>query len=284
MDEKHTLIFLHGMGDTHPTEGFEGLWAKIRESYDRRDDRSEGDFERRYAKCFVDWHAVTEEAKSTVFDRAFAPMMAQRSLPGAAIHPLAFGRTFFTFFLGDVVAYVDESPNNIRTTVWAKMKNDLARGGRYSIIAHSLGSVIAFDFLYHLFIENTLFDPVQDPAANIAGLQERFAGLYTMGSPIGLFMLRKGSLWKRDEDRRRGGPPFSEIKNPIPAGRPWQNFWDKEDVIAYPLEQLFATNAGNAGRNLHDVKVDIGLPDPISSHIRYWKSAEVAAKIVETLG
>jgi hypothetical protein len=282
MNEKHTLVFIHGMGDTQPIESFDCLWAKIRESYDRRESRRVGDFESRYAKCFVDWHGVTEEAKSTVFEHAFGPMAAQRGLPGAALHPFAFGRTFFTFFLGDVVAYVDESPNNIRTTVWAKMKAGLAHGGPYSIVAHSLGSVIAFDFLYHLFIENVLFDPVQDPTASIADLQRRFAGLYTMGSPIGLFMLRKGSLWKREEDARRGGPPFSEIKNPLPQGRTWQNFWDKQDLIAYPLERLFALNAGNAGRPLADVPVGTG-PDPISSHIRYWSSAEVAEKISETL-
>jgi hypothetical protein len=272
---QHTLIFIHGMGDTRPLDGFEALWSGIRDRYDRRPGKQDGDFDRQHQACFVDWHAVTVHAKRLLFDDAFQPLQPEDSLPGALAHPFAFGRTFFTFFLGDVVAYVDEGPNDIRTTVWKIMKQGLANGGPYSIVAHSLGSVIAFDFIYHLFEEGRLFDPVSDPDASVPELQARLRGLYTMGSPVGLFMLRNGTLW-------RGPQPFRAIKNPLPDGRVWQNFWDEEDLVAYPLGRLFATNPANDGKPLLDVPVGTG-PDPVSAHIRYWYSRDVADHIARSL-
>ena len=282
MADKHTLVFIPGMGDADPLAGFQALWNGMRETYDGQNGRRDGDFEARYQPCFVQWHDVTDGAERIVFEDAFAPLQVHQSLLGSLLHPIAFGRTFFTFFLGDVVAYVDESPNNIRTTVWERMKRGLTGAGSFSIIAHSLGSVIAFDFLYHLFVEGVLFDPVSEPAELVAELQRRLAGFYTMGSPVGLFMLRKGSLWKPADAERAGAPPFGTLENPIPEGRVWQNFWDKQDVIAYPLERLFATNPANAGRPLRDVLVNTGA-EPIFAHIRYWGCKQVARRIAATL-
>lgn len=282
MDSKHTLIFIHGMGDTHPVKGFETLWKGIGERYDAVPGRKEGAFGRRYTACFVDWHEVTAEAKRAVFDLAFEGRKPRESFLDAALHPGDFGRTFFTFFLGDVVAYVDENPNNIRETIWHLMKGGLIAGGPYSIVAHSLGSVIAFDFLFHLFVEGVLFDPVQDDAVSIEDLQQRFRGLYTMGSPVGLFMLRKGSLWRRAEHGHPEAKPFSNIVNPIPEDALWCNYWDQQDLVAYPLARLFASNPANARRPLRDIEVGTG-PDPISAHIRYWSDSEVAGEIAATL-
>lgn len=289
MAGKHTLVFIHGMGDTEPVESFKALRNKIRDSYDRGGGHRDGDFDNRYEPCFVDWHHITMDAKERVFDAAFAPMEPQRTLVGGITHPIAAARTFMTFFIGDVAAYVSENNNNIRVTVWEKMKRglDLNPDGPYSIIAHSLGSVIAFDFLFNLFEDRKLFDPIPVPTdpGELDSLRARFRGLYTMGSPIGLFMLRKGELWKVDDPARNGGPPFSIIKNPLSkATHTWTNFYDKEDVIAYPLRRLFDTNpAYNANRSLEDVPVETGW-QPVSAHTGYWECGEAAQRIAGALG
>ena len=56
-----------------------------------------------------------------------------------------------------------------------------------------------------------------------------------MGLPVGLFMLRKGSLWRRAEHGNPETKPFNNIVNPIPEERLWCNYWDKQDLVSYPL-------------------------------------------------
>jgi hypothetical protein len=286
MTDRHTLFFIHGMGDTRPIAGFSTLWSKIAEAYDHKGSNNVGDFEDRYRPGFVDWHKVTETAKLTVFDDAFSPMQPQHDLVGDLLHPIAAARTFMTMFLGDVAAYVSDNDNNIRVTVWTELQKQLELGGPYSIVGHSLGSSIAFDFLFNLFVRERLFSPVDElfPKVNVVDLQQRFRGLYTMGSPVGLFMLRQGALWKANDPALAGGPAFSNIKNPLRSPQhSWLNFWDKQDIIAYPLENLFQANAAyNSGRPLRDVAVDTGL-EPVTAHTGYWKSDEVAAKIAADL-
>ena len=107
-------------------KGFETLYERIGERYDAADGRREGHFARRYQPCFVDWHEVTADAKRTVFSKAFEDSKPRESFWDAALHFGEFGRTFFTFFLGDVIAYVDDSPNDIRETIWHLMKGSLS--------------------------------------------------------------------------------------------------------------------------------------------------------------
>ena len=278
---KHALLFIHGMGDTNQSAEFDALKDLIRKSYDRRSAHKDGDFDREYEACFVDWHEPTDLVERRLFDDAFGPMRAVESLPLAFLHPLAAARTFFTFYLGDVIAYVDESDNGIRRTVWKGMQEALKGCERFSIVAHSLGTIIAFDFLYHLLEKNSLFSPIEDPENLAITLREKFAGLYTMGSPVGLFMLRRADLWNANAANGEN-PDFSKIHNPIPGDRVWKNFWDEQDIIAYPLERLFAHNQNNNTRSVSDIKVNTGV-EPVSAHIGYLKSNAVAREIAASL-
>jgi hypothetical protein len=164
-----------------------------------------------------------------------------------------------------------------------KDNTDLKTCDKFSVIAHSLGSVIAFDFLYHLLINDKIFDaggkPLPEGELSAAELKPRFAGLYTMGSPIALFMLRNSKPWQTSPSDT---PDFSSIRNPIPAGGVWKNFWDDEDVVAYPAERLFAHNPENPPRVLEDVNVSTGW-NPVSAHIGYWDSDDVAKGIAGSL-
>jgi len=183
-------------------------------------------------------------------------------------------RTFMTFFLGDVVAYVSDNDNNIRRTVWSQMQSLLAKNAPYSIVAHSLGSVIAFDYIFNLFDRGILFRPLTASPEEVETLKNGFASLFTMGSPGALFMLRQGKLW----DPQVGGDHFAKIKNPLPASSRWLNFWDKEDIIAYPAERLFRRNPENQQKPLEDVEVQTGNL-VVNSHLGYWSNAEVARRI-----
>ncbi|ARV61115.1 hypothetical protein BZZ01_23080 [Nostocales cyanobacterium HT-58-2] len=289
---KHYLIFIHGMGEVKPHENpnssYDDLWKRLIQ----KSGMSKEQFEGKFGRIYTNWHIEPlQKAANTIFDAAF-PGLHQRSM-----NPMRGIRDFITFFMGDVVAYVSEDVNFIRRTVWTQiwkdLKQPLEQGATYSIIAHSLGSIIAFDYLFHLFQnqDDFSFIPKPDPIARpedsnlntitvkpeeIRLLREQFRHFFTMGSPIGLFMMRKGSLWME-------GEPFAKLYNPVKGeGRSWYNFWDSEDPIAYPLAQLFKRNSQNQNQTLVDIPVETGFLI-FDSHTRYWENGDVAQKIANVL-
>jgi hypothetical protein len=153
-----------------------------------------------------------------------------------------------------------------------------------------LGTVIAFDYLSELFEEEKLFVPSPEAATqadngsvqcsltseDITLLKNQFRHFFSMGSPIGLFLLRKGALWMSNDS------PFAALHNPIRGkDRVWRNFWDTDDPIAYPLARLFGENLDNAECQFLDIPVETGWL--LDSHLRYWKNEEVATEIMRFL-
>ncbi len=277
---KHSLIFLHGMGTDDPAKSYEKLWKRIAVNYERSRQLKSGTFEMLFKPVFVNYHETTAGAKKDIFDAAFPNL--------SGLNPIRPLRYFVTFYLGDVTAYVSENDNNITGTVWQQIKMATLEGP-YSLIGHSLGSVIAFDFLYQLLERDRLFLPkpdsasldsqqeIQEFADNKARIQKNFRNLFTLGSMVGLFMMRAGGLWRNDA-------AFGEIVNPIrqlaenDICRSWLNFYDKEDVLAYPLENLFDLNPNNIYRSIEDVEIQTGNL-VYDSHTNYWSNNKMAAKI-----
>jgi hypothetical protein len=281
---KHSLIFIHGMGPGSPLKSYEKLWKKIAINYERSRQLKPGTFDLLFKPVFVNYHDITARAKKDIFDTAF---------PGlASVGPIRTLRYLVTFYLGDVTAYVSENDNHISSTVWQQIKEATIEGP-YSIIGHSLGSVIAFDFLYQLLERDRLFLPKPDSATpesqqeieefaiNKVRVQNNFRNLFTLGSMIGLFMMRAGNLWT-------GEAGFGEVINPIrqlgesQICRSWLNFYDKEDVLAYPLENLFDLNPNNIYRTIEDVEIQTGNL-VYNSHTNYWPNDKMAAKIAAAL-
>lgn len=291
---KHYLIFIHGIGERNPDEktnsSYDDLWKRLI----KKSGKSIEEFEGSFGRIYTNWHVDSlQKAANTIFDAAFPNLQKQ------PINPMRGIRGFMTFFLGDVIAYVSEDVNFIRRTVWTQiwkdLKQPLSQGATYSIIAHSLGSVIAFDYLFHLFHpqneDDFSFIPKPDPVARpedsnldaitilpeeIKLLREQFRHFFTMGSPIGLFMMRKGSLWIQ-------GEPFTTLYNPVRGeSRSWYNFWDSEDVIAYPLAQLFQRNPENENQTLVDIPVETGFLI-FDSHNGYWDNSDVAQMIANVI-
>jgi hypothetical protein len=276
---KHYLVFIHGMGEAQPSpiESYERLWNSLASEFDKI---VNGNFSQKFDSVYTNWHTERLfQAETTIFNRAF-PELVDRKLS-----PLRALRKFVTFFLGDVVAYVSEDVNFIRRTVWQQMWEKLEiplkeEEATYSIIAHSLGSVIGFDYLFSLFKKDELFVPPPKPDMSSEErelLKERFCHFFSFGSPIGLFMMQKGSLWDDDE-------PFSTIYNPVRGqGRVWRNFYDRDDLIAYPLAQLFSINQQeNKDCLLEDISLETGFL-VFDAHTNYWQNQELARGIVRVI-
>ncbi len=298
---KHYLIFIHGIGELKANDrtalGYEKLWQQLI----KQSGLTAAEFNERFGRIEVIWHVdQLQSAEATLSKTAFP------DLNSSSWNPIDRIRSFMNFFIGDVAAYVSEDVNFIRRTVWNQIWNYcdpetnqtfpqlLESGATYSIIAHSLGTVIAFDYLFDLFNPESpkLFVPapnvekrpedrqltVQDHVSSAMAtetlqlLQKRFRHFFSMGSPIGLFLMRKGALWAE-------GEPFAEAYNPVRReGRAWCNFWDSDDPIAYPLAKLFGKNIQNAECKLLDIAVETGWI--LSAHVDYWKNRTVAKEIL----
>ncbi len=277
---KHYLIFIHGIGEGSPNESYNQLWQSlIKESH-----LDSGEFESKFGRIYTAWHSPPLSTSAQVlFDAAFPGLETQR------INPMKHLRTFITFFLGDIIAYVSEDVNFIRRRIWqdmwAALRQPLLEGATYSLVAHSLGSVIAFDYVFNLLVRGELFIPetgliiesvLQPTVEELKQLKEQFRHLFTFGSPIGLFMMRKGNLWME-------GDPFIQLTNPLRRQeQTWLNFWDSEDPIAYPLSHLFNRNPHNQDSKLIDIPVETGFL-LVDSHTKYWQNKTVASEMMQVL-
>ena len=137
-------------------------------------------------------------------------------------------------FVGDIVAY-QVGPNSrvVYDAVHACVDEALAGLAAKApdaplvVVAHSLGSVIASDHFYDL--HKGAFEPAATPLER----GETFTSFYTLGSPIALWMERYG-----DYSRPVQIPGQVQHGPGDRRGREWINFYDADDVLAFPLKGL----------------------------------------------
>jgi len=119
----------------------------------------------------------------------------------------------------------------------------LSNKSNLTLIGHSLGTVIAFDFVSEEQNKPGDFCP---------------SNFFTLGSPLAIFVLKYGtSLFKEP------------VKLEKPYGR-WVNIYDKDDPIAYQLKML---NDSYNKAVLKDFAVDTGFFG--IAHLFYWGSKAV---------
>jgi hypothetical protein len=204
-------------------------------------------------------------------------------------------RRFMVSFAADALAYQplpDERSiyDEVHAEYATKLKELAAEAGEDAplvVISHSLGTVISSNYLYDLANPRkdlhgpeTLAAQGDEPSALERG--ETLAYFVTMGSPLALWSLRF-----KDFGRPIQVPP-AKLKKHHPDLVPlaaWDNFFDPDDVIGYPLKCL---NDAYAKTVTRDFPVNVGSIltswTPMS-HVEYWTDNDltkpVADKIVE---
>jgi hypothetical protein len=199
-------------------------------------------------------------------------------------------RQFMVDFAADAIAYQplpgETSAYNAVHAVMAKALGGLAAeaGGTapLCVIAHSLGTVIASNYLYDLqkFRERPLIPNAAIDAMGTSPLEwgETLAGLHTMGSPLALWSL-----------------PYADFGVPVDVPSPhlaslhprvrgaWINYYDCDDVIGSPLKTLNAAY-GRAVTEDREVRVGSLLTgwNPLC-HEAYWTAGEVVGPVAESL-
>jgi len=177
--------------------------------------------------------------------------------------------------VGDVVISLADGgvAQEIRDGLKARILSYYEAGNPCYIVAHSLGSIYAFDVVNELIRDDSLFDrnsrkswPVQ--------------GLLTIGSPIGLGMFKKG----RSKIAALG--QGSKLLR-------WKNYWDRNDpvvsgsifgksVSGFEIAEKYINNSPDQGWFIKDIPVDTGK-NWLPAHTAYWEDAKVGDGLVSLI-
>jgi hypothetical protein len=170
------------------------------------------------------------------------------------------------------------------------------QGISLTVVGHSAGSVIAHDFLYHVFgrpgtqaqantwQEGTVPE-VMKLREELRGGQLRLRRLYTFGSPITAMMFRANSLVKRMMEDTLIDPEDIGLRvsdNLVPATPRWVNFWDVDDYASFPVTPFYRNDNGVIEDRCADRNRQWRLDLLPASHLWYWHSQEVVNYIAET--
>lgn len=181
--------------------------------------------------------------------------------------------------LGDVIAYegqghdiYDKIHDCIKGCVDelcadCDQEDGAAGPGSLTVIGHSLGSVIASDYLY---------DHMQGAAQphHMVGVNLALKNMILLGSPMALYALRDNPFAKRDQ-------LANSLTSPVqvdPEGGLWLNFYDPNDPISFPLKPIHSY----AEAGVIDYRVRAGnwltAWNP-ACHLGYFRSSEIASII-----
>lgn len=199
-------------------------------------------------------------------------------------------RHFFVGLITDIIAYQPQGTEShtymdIHKTVATGLDNLARRAGGDAplvIIAHSLGAVIASNYLRELQEGAYKSELVPEEVHNLAGDSplergETLAQMYTLGTFLALYSVRHKEF---DEPMQIPAPKIKDYypQDDLPCR--WLNFYDRDDIFAFPLRNL--NDAYHAV--VDDRQVNVGgileSWNPLS-HLEYWGDDNVVEPIVD---
>ena len=197
-------------------------------------------------------------------------------------------RSFMMNFVGDATAY---QPGRTRREVYERIHSRVAsvlhelaeEAGPQAplcVIGHSLGTVILHNFFFDLgeILSET---PGQLSILSLCETGKTLALVYTMGSPLALWSLRYDNYIPMPFP----GPSLAEL---YPNIKPqWINYYDKDDVLAFPIRSVSRGHFRLAQKGLlQDVEVNVGNVfrswNPLS-HLGYWDDKDIVKPVAQSL-
>jgi hypothetical protein len=210
-------------------------------------------------------------------------------------------RELLFFAVADLMYYVSsDGEKALRRHIFRDLANNIMKlvrqeSDRISLtfFTHSAGTLIAHDFLYHLFgkkyargemagneVKGIMKYARKKSLTDTSATLLRVRRLYTFGSPIALLSIRTNSLINKLRAQKIqlldtegiGLRAADGLENPR-----WVNFWDKDDLIAAPVAFLYKNTMGV----IEDITVNAGALLP-KAHTDYWYSLDMANYIADT--
>lgn len=194
-------------------------------------------------------------------------------------------------FAGDAIAYqITEGDRRIYDEIHKTIAKSIDKLSHLAgdtaplcIIAHSLGSVIASNYIYDLqnhsdtkkLINEEIFNIINDTPIERG---ETFCKFFSLGSPLAIWSLRYKNFGLPISIP---SPKFKEYYPNIEGE--WINYYDKDDIIGYPLKPL---NSEYQKAVTHDIEINVGnflsSWNP-ASHMGYWNDNDVVYPIARSL-
>jgi len=153
-----------------------------------------------------------------------------------------------------------------------KLKTSYGEGVPIIMVGHSLGSVMLLNYIHDMQKSE------DDKIKRRWDYEDKFnlVGLITMGSPLALWLLRFNEFGRSIKF------PLETTEEKFKDSAKWYNFFDPEDILAYPLKNLNKTYSELAP--LTDIKIEVGTAisgmTPLS-HNGYFKSTEIMEFIAD---
>lgn len=273
--QKIAVAFLHGAGT--PDENFaDEMMRKIKKGFVDKLGVENADQEIVFEAVF--WSAVFEDEEKKLLKRL------QQNSDLDYLHL----RRFVVEFLADAVAYQPtkqgyQNYDRVNALLAESIENLKKKAGRYAplcIISHSLGSVVAGNYFYDLQFKQENIGPETKKRLSNTPIEqsETLALFYTMGSPLALWSMRYPDFGKPIQ------VPAPELSTIYPNVKgEWINFYDKDDVLAFPLKGLNEYYQAVVDK---DVEVNVGgwltSWTPLS-HSKYNTDKDVINPIVNGL-
>ena len=197
-------------------------------------------------------------------------------------------RKFFLNFGGDAIAY---QPGATRRQVYDRIHQTLtealshlaAQAGPNAplcFIGHSIGTVITHNYFFDMnqaVTAGNVKPGIETPLEK----GDTLAMFYTMGSPLAVWSLRY-------DDYQPMPFPGRQLSTFYPTLKPkWINYYDKDDILAYPLRSLSKKHKELAQQGiLQDIQVNVGNVltnwNPLT-HTAYWSDSDIIEPVAKDL-
>ena len=270
MSQKIAIAIIHGVGKQDP-QFADGMTQELKGRFAKELGQKIQDPASELAILPVYWAPAVQDAEEELWRR----MKRGGEMDFTTL------RRFLVDFAGDAIAY-QPTPKDRRIydgihEKFAESLNRLAaEAGEKAplcVIAHSLGSVITSNYFYDLqhpkrpLIAARVKKKIGDTPLERG---ETFTLFYTLGSPIAMWSLRYPNFGVPIE------VPSPGLSKHYPdlAGE-WVNYYDEDDVIAYPLKTLNEAyrKAIKADREINAGGL-LSSWNPVS-HLGYWTDNDV---------
>lgn len=273
--QKLGVIVIHGVGNQSGNRPATSGDRSFSEAMARRVLRKLGDNADDVAWREVHWADILQSRQ-----RAYLEMIKNKTGADAA-------RAFILSAMSDSAAYRKTADGSaaiyeqIHSRVEMAVRDieiEIGSDGPILILAHSLGAHIVSNYIYDLqnFKRRAGAGRFASPLQNM----ETVAGLMSFGCNIPVFLFAHPM-----DDIIPIAFPGSALPEAKQIKTWWQNFYDKQDILAYPMGPSAPSYAAMVkDRSLRDVPVHLGAPvndgwDPLS-HGSYWDDAEMIAPVV----
>ncbi|ASN04619.1 chemotaxis protein [Virgibacillus necropolis] len=275
MTQKIAVAFLHGAGT--PDKDFAAeMIRKIKEGFSKKLGIENANQEIVFEAVF--WSSVFEKEERELLKR----------LQKNADLDYLLLRRFVVEFLADAVAYQptkqgSQNYDRVNAFLAESIRRLKQKAGQYAplcIVSHSLGSVVASNYFYDLQFKQENIGPKTMTIKSDTPIEkaQTLALFYTIGSPLALWSMRYPDF---GIPIHVPSPGLDKIHAHVQGE--WINFYDKDDVLAFPLKGL---NDYYQAAVTKDVKVNAGgwmtSWTPLS-HNKYNTDVEVINPIVEGL-